>query len=145
MWALEVFKHLTYLTWNWVQTWTSHTNWLWVNLVLLVAFILGAEDLIQFSIMGCSQWYSYMRFACNARDLGLIPWVGKIPWRRRWQPTPVFLPGESPWTEELGVLQPMGLQRVRHDWATKHSTQNMKFAYPVIWTSLGVAVRMGFT
>ena len=28
------------------------------------------------------------------------PWVGKIPWRRAWQLTPVFLPGESPWTEE---------------------------------------------
>ena len=26
---------------------------------------------------------------------GLNPWVGKIPWRRKWQPTPVFLPGES--------------------------------------------------
>ena len=25
------------------------------------------------------------------------PWVGNIPWRRAWQPTPVFLPGESPW------------------------------------------------
>ena len=23
------------------------------------------------------------------------PWVGKIPWRRAWQPTPIFLPGES--------------------------------------------------
>ena len=29
---------------------------------------------------------------------------GKIPWRRAWQPTPLFLPGESPWTEELGGL-----------------------------------------
>ena len=27
---------------------------------------------------------------------GFDPWVGKIPWRRAWQPTPVFLPGESP-------------------------------------------------
>jgi len=27
------------------------------------------------------------------------PWVGKIPCRRAWQPTPVFLPGESLWTE----------------------------------------------
>ena len=26
---------------------------------------------------------------------GFSPWVGKIPWRRKWQPTPVFLPGES--------------------------------------------------
>ena len=43
------------------------------------------------------------------------PWVGKIPWRRTWQPTPVFFPGESPWTEEPGRLQSMGLQRVGHD------------------------------
>ena len=33
--------------------------------------------------------------ACNAGDLGSIPWVGKIPWRRKLQPTPVLLPGES--------------------------------------------------
>ena len=33
---------------------------------------------------------------------GFDPWVGKIPWRRAWQATPVFLPGESPWTEEPG-------------------------------------------
>ena len=41
--------------------------------------------------------------------------VGKIPWRRAWQPPPVFLPGESPWTEEPGDLQPMGSQRVAHN------------------------------
>ena len=33
--------------------------------------------------------------ACNAGDPGLIPWVGKIPWRRKWQPTLVLLPGKS--------------------------------------------------
>ena len=32
-------------------------------------------------------------------------WVGKIPQRRMGQPTPVFLPGESPWTKEPGGLQ----------------------------------------
>src|SRR5574340_559289 len=37
--------------------------------------------------------------------LGFDPWVGKIPWGRKWQPTPVVLPGESPRTEELGGLQ----------------------------------------
>ena len=49
--------------------------------------------------------------ACNVGDLGSI-WVGKIPWRRAWQPIPVFLPGESPWIEEPGGLQSMGSQRV---------------------------------
>ena len=40
----------------------------------------------------------------------------RIPWRRASQPTPVFLPGECPWTEEPGGLQSLGLQRVGHDW-----------------------------
>ena len=34
----------------------------------------------------------------------------------------LFLPGESPWTEEPGGLQSMALQRVGHDWMTKHGT-----------------------
>ena len=36
--------------------------------------------------------------ACQCRRherLGFIPYVWKIPWRRAWQPTPIFLPGES--------------------------------------------------
>ena len=37
-------------------------------------------------------------------------WVGKMPWRRAWQLTPVLLPGESPWTKEPSRLQSMGLQ-----------------------------------
>ena len=58
--------------------------------------------------------------AWNVGDAGLIA-VGKIPWRRTWQPTPVFLPEEFPWPEEPGGLQSMGSQRVRRDRATKHS------------------------
>ena len=46
---------------------------------------------------------------------GLDPWVGKILWRKVWQPTPVFLPGESPWAEEPGGLQSMGSRRVTHE------------------------------
>ena len=41
------------------------------------------------------------------------PWIWKIPWRRRWQPTPVFLPGEFHGQRSLAGY--MGLQRVRHD------------------------------
>ena len=51
----------------------------------------------------------------NARRHGCDPWVGKIPWRRAWQCLPVFLSGESPWTEEPGGLQSVGSQRVTHD------------------------------
>ena len=43
-------------------------------------------------------------------------------WRRAWQPPPVFLPGESHRTKEPVRLQSVWLQKVRHNWATKHST-----------------------
>ena len=44
------------------------------------------------------------------RETGFSPWVGKMPWKRVWQSTPVFLPGDSPWTEKPGGLQSMGSQ-----------------------------------
>ena len=53
--------------------------------------------------------------AGDIRDTGLIPWVRKIPWRKAWQPIPVFLPGETPRMEETGGLQSIVSQRVRHD------------------------------
>ena len=48
--------------------------------------------------------------AGDIRDTGSIPVS-----RRKWQPTPVFLPGKIPQTEEPGGLWSVGLQRVRHD------------------------------
>ena len=49
---------------------------------------------------------------------GFDSWVGKIPWRRKWQLTPVFLPGESHGAWQATVY---GISRVGHDWATKHT------------------------
>ena len=54
----------------------------------------------------------------QCRRPGFNPWIGKILWRREWQLTPVFLPGEHHGEK----LQFMGLQRVRHKEAT--NTQN---------------------
>ena len=45
------------------------------------------------------------------------------PWRRKWWPTPVFLPGESPCTEEPGGLQSIGLHVVGHSWAGTQAKQ----------------------
>ena len=39
---------------------------------------------------------------------GLNAWVGKIPWRRKWQPTPVFLPGEPHGQRSLVGYSPWG-------------------------------------
>ena len=44
----------------------------------------------------------------QCRSSGFDPWVGKIPWRRTWQPPPVFLPGESPGRRSLAGCSPWG-------------------------------------
>ena len=53
----------------------------------------------------------------DIKDVVSIPESGRFPWRRKWQPTPVFLHGELPRTEEPGRLQSIGLQRIGHDWS----------------------------
>jgi len=45
---------------------------------------------------------------CNVGDLGSIPGLGKSPWRRAWQPTPVFLPGEFHGQRSLAGYSPWG-------------------------------------
>ena len=51
----------------------------------------------------------------NAGDMGSI-WVRKLSWRRKWQSTPVFLPGKFH-EQRTNGLQSMGSQRVQCDWA----------------------------
>ena len=58
--------------------------------------------------------------ACQCRRWkrwGFDPWVRKIPWKRAWQSTPVFLPRESHGQRSLVGLQSIGLQRTGHDWS----------------------------
>ena len=54
----------------------------------------------------------------NRDRRGFNPWVRKIPWRRKWQPAPVFLPGEPPGQRSPGGYSPRG-HRVGHDWVAK--------------------------
>ena len=56
----------------------------------------------------------------SAEDMGSIPGVEKIPWRRKWQPTLVFLPWKSHGQRSLGGYNPWGHKRVRHNFLTKH-------------------------
>ena len=46
--------------------------------------------------------------ACNVGDLGLVSGLGKILWRKKWQPTPVFLPGEFHRQRSLSCFSPLG-------------------------------------
>ena len=87
--------------------------------------------------------------ACNAGDPGSIPERGKIPWRRKWQATPVFFPGESRgWRSLMGCMgnhSPWGRHRVGHHWVTNthwslsHSESGSRQRQPVSSPLLSVA------
>ena len=73
--------------------------------------------------MGLPRWLNSEKSACHCRRYGFDPWVGKIPWRRKWK---------IPWTEEPGGLQSMGSQRVGHDLAIKQHV--IHILYCVLYT-----------
>ena len=59
-------------------------------------------------LLGLPWW---LRGQSICRQCGFNPWVRKTPWRRKWQPTPVFSPGKShEWRSLEGYIQ-----RVRHN------------------------------
>ena len=73
-------------------------------------------------LIGLSWWLRWYRICLQCRRSEFNPWVGKIPWRREWIVTPVFLPWKIPWTEGPDGLPVPWLQRVRCDWATNTFT-----------------------
>ena len=72
---------------------------------------------------GLPKWLSGKESDCQCRRRGFDPWVGKIPWRRTWQPTPVILALEISWTEEPAGYSPWGHKRVRHDLVTEQNNK----------------------
>ena len=77
------------------------------------------------------RWLSGKHPTCQCRSHRrhrFDPWIRKIPWRKAWQPTPVFLPGESLWPEEPGGLQSMGSQSDMTEWLSTHVA-----AWTIIW------------
>ena len=48
-----------------------------------------------FQLSRCPHWFSGKESTCQWGRYEFNPWVRKIPWRRKWQPTPVFLQGKS--------------------------------------------------
>ena len=68
---------------------------------------------------GLPTWLSGKETACQCRRLKFDPRVGKIPWRRKWQPTPVFSPGKSHGQRNLIGYSSCGCKRVRRDLVTK--------------------------
>ena len=76
------------------------------------------------TMLGCFQgfarWLSSrrIRLLCRRRRR-LRPWVRKIPWRKKWHPTPVVFSGKSHGQRSLAGYSPWDFVRVGHDLVTK--------------------------
>ena len=84
----------------------------------------GRSHMPQSNYARVQQLLSLCSRAQEPQLLTSVPGLGRFPWRRKWQSTPVFLPGKIPWTEEPGGLQSMRLQRVGHDLVTEQEKKN---------------------
>ena len=140
----------------------SHKGWFTIYFLHVSDFPVSPLDAIESRMTGLGKIWLLIR--CDGASLvaqmvknpsaipetQFNPWAGKIPWRKEWLPTSVFMgfPGGSDSKESacnVGDLDlipglgrsperdsnplqysclenPMGSQRVRHNWATKHTT-----------------------
>ena len=73
------------------------------------------------------------------KRLGFSPWVEKIPWRRAWQPTPVFLPEECYGQRNLAGYSPLGCKELDTAKVTAPSTVTCTFSIGYVIGEEGVS------
>ena len=82
-----------------------------------------------YDVIGLPRWLSGKGSNCQCRRCSSNPWFRKIPWRRNWQPTPVFLPGKShgqrslvgyDCSKELDTTSRLNSKRVVHGTSMEH-------------------------
>ena len=85
-----------------------------------LSFFFSSISFPQLPTWGFPRWLNDREFACQCRSLRFNPWVGKIPWSRKWQPTPVFLPRKSHGQRRVAGCSPWS-HRVRQDRTHTHT------------------------
>ena len=100
-------------------------QWFWISLTHNCAL-----DRIE-KVIKHSQGFpggSHRKECLQCRRPRFNPWVGKIPWRRKWQPAPVFLPGKSHGRRSLAVYGPRGRK--------ESDTTTTSLKHSLTWSSL---------
>ena len=107
---------------NWATSLSRFTFMCWRRKWQPTPVFLPGESQGQGSLVGCHLWgrteSDMMKWLSSLKEpawqcrrhkrYGFDSWVGKIPWRWKWQPTPVFLPGESHGQWSLAGCGPQG-------------------------------------
>ena len=85
-------------------------------------------------VKGLPWWLSGKEFACQCRWCRFSLGVGKIPWKRKWQPAPVFLSGEFHGQKSLAGYSPGGHKSIGHDLMTKQRPLLTGVRGSYVWT-----------
>ena len=104
--------------------------------VVVLKFLIILNWVPAFSFCTKPWWLRQWRICPQSWRPRFEAWIRKIPWRRGWQCGKMkhccILTWKNPWTEEPGVLQSTGLERVRHDWVTNTFTFTLYIMQPVL-------------
>ena len=136
---------------NWVLTHSgisSYKEWILCALFIIAMFVQFYKHWKHWWIDARSYarrlpwWLSGKESACQCRRPGFNPWVRKIPWRRKWQPNPVFLPGKfqdkgalwgySPWGHKSQIWRVTKQQAT----ATTEVSTGWSFKLALVFTPL---------
>ena len=85
------------------------------------------------NLVGCSPWGRKESDTTERLHLHFLLFVH---WRRKWQPTPVFLPGESQGQGKPGGLPSMGSHRVGHDWSNLAAAAVCLTVRDILWSCM---------
>ena len=96
-----------------LEFWSHHWKFFYIIKVFIYIFYIN-----YFYKVGFPWCLNGKQSACQCRRHRFDPWVEEIPWRRKWQHTPVFLPGKYHGQRSLVGYSPWGCKRVGHDLAT---------------------------
>ena len=110
-----------------------------ITMVISLAQTLNSSHLVSHHerVLIClfmlPSWLSGKESTCQCRRCMFDPWIRKIPWRRKWQPTPVFLPGKSYGQRSLAGCSPWSHKETRHsDWACTYFYPPGSLLQPVL-------------
>ena len=104
-----------------------------ISIFLLLESLWDTITLLCHFVLDC--WCSGKESTCQCRRHGFDPWVGKIPWRRKWQPTPVFLTGKF-----LGQRKLVGCS----PWGWKESDMSEQLSTPTSWALLKICCHIKY-
>ena len=88
---------------------------------------------------GLPWWLRWYRMCLQSGRPGFDPWVRKIPWRRKWQPPPVFLPGKSHGQKSLSGYNPWGH---KESGTTEWLTLTFTLSYTILWSTVALSSYM---